>query len=115
MSTQPPLAVLNAMNGQLELYRDRLVIRRRGWLARFIYHSPGDPLTIELQRVTAARLYHPQFLYNGLLSIRFVDDQERVIALVYRAKEYQAALKIKEEIEDHLSRSEMYPLMKEIS
>lgn len=113
MSEQEPLATLHARNGHLLLYPNRLIFRKHGWLSFFANNSLKHELEINLQQVRAVNLFRPQLLVNGMLIITFVDEREHRIFLVYGAEDYEQVLRIKEHIEDRLSRTEIYPLIKE--
>ena len=113
MSQQEPLLTLNGRNGQLELYPHRLVVRKRGWLGVWGSSSSANKLEIELRHIKAVNLFSPQLLLNGVLTITFMDEKEQHIFLIYAPKDYEQAARIKENIEDYLSRTEVYPIIKE--
>jgi hypothetical protein len=102
-TVSPPLNTLRGSNSRLELYADRLVIKRSGWLNTFF----GDEQTIDLADLADVRVFESRFYTRGYLQFIFTDG--KTDGLVFAAKEYRAALDMKAAIEDALAKRQLCP------
>ena len=86
MSTGPlnrqPLKVLPGGNGTLELYPDRLIIRKRGLLSRFGRGISGDCKAVYLRDITGVTFNPGKFQYAGSGCVQFMTSDDSVI-MVY--------------------------------
>lgn len=86
MSTGPlnrqPLKVLHGGNGTLELYPDRLIIRKRGLQSRFTPGVSGDCKAVYLRDITGVTFNPGKFQYVGSGCVQFM-TAENGVTMVY--------------------------------
>lgn len=107
MDTQP-IKVLKGVTGLLELYPDRIVVRKTGWFSRLFASFPGESRTIYLKDLTSIDSYAGQYLLNGMLRFR-LSTGERSLFLVYHTRYEGLAREILSLVHNYTHRHAVYP------
>ena len=92
-----PLKVLYGGNGTLELYPDRLIVRKRGLMSRFKKGSTADCKAVYLRDIIGVTFNPGQFQYLGSGCVRFMTADDGVM-IVYDRKHDTVAHEIVEYI-----------------
>lgn len=66
MSTKP-LKTLNGVNGQIELYPDKVIIRRKGFMAKMTQGFLQGDKTIYISQITGIKVKRGGFVTNGYI------------------------------------------------
>lgn len=90
-----PVRTLSGLNSDVELYPDRVIIRRRDLFSKLLR---GDQ-TIHLGEIAAVHLYECRFEQRGQFRLDRVDRARDPIVLSYPCHQHPAAVAIKETIE----------------
>ncbi len=108
--TGTPIKVLSGVNGQIELYTDRVIIRSKGLLAKLARGLSLEERTICLDQITNVDIYSGSsfFLSNGYLRLTIARQPQKVI-IVFNRKDYALAQQIKDTLEDFISRRRVMP------
>jgi hypothetical protein len=105
-----PLTTFIGVNGVAELYCDRIIIYRKGLLSHLSLTFPGNSRTISLHQLDRITLFPGALLMNGV--IRLITEDEN-IWLFFDPSAYPLALKMKNAVEDLLSRQKVFPDLRE--
>jgi len=71
-----PLLELNGVNGQLELYDDRIIIKRAGALAKLTQGFFKGEKSIYLNQISGIQVKLGSFFTNGYIQIVLMGSQE---------------------------------------
>jgi hypothetical protein len=104
-----PIEALEGVNGDLELYADRVVIRKSGLIAKLTQSFEGNERTIYFHQISGIHFFEGQFLINGYIQLLIDHDPQKTITFVFPRQRYALALRIKERLEDAISRYGVYP------
>lgn len=99
--TEQPAQTLTGLNCEVELYSDRLVIRRNDLFSRLLR---GD-LTVYPGEIAAVHIYECRFEQHGQLRLDLTDRSRDAIVLKYPCQQHMAAAAIKEAVEAALRRA----------
>jgi len=102
-----PLKILRGINGQLEVYPDRLVLRRKWGLSNLGLFQQDK--TIYPHQIEDIRCYEGRFLVNGSLRIILKEGNEHTIYVAFSQQCGRLAREVRDLIEDMISRNEPYP------
>ncbi len=97
-----PLMTLPCIGARLELYRDRVVLQRTGWLARLL-QTPDQ--TIRVNEIKSLRIFQDHPLLNGMLVIRA--GQGRAAYVVYAQNYFRAANNFYLALDDLITRKDV--------
>jgi hypothetical protein len=104
-----PLKVLSGLNGQLEVYPDRLVIRRKwGPLLPFAEQEK----IIYAHEIADINCFEGRFLINGSLRIALKEGDQHTLWFAFSQKQACQAREVKKLIEDFISKNQAYPSYK---
>lgn len=95
MVTQQPTTTLPGIHNDLELFTDRVVIRRKDVYSKFFH---GDR-TVPLSDIASVRLFECRFGDRGQLRLELVNTTEDAIVLDYKCEHHQAAELIRNAIQ----------------
>lgn len=109
-----PLAVLDGVTGQVELYVDRVVIRKKGWFARLVQHFPGKETTLYFHEIKDVNYHGGEFMVEGFIKFVINRQEEQPIIVIYSSKLTPQAAKIKAELDDRISRYRLFPEMRAV-
>jgi len=109
-SQSAPLNTLSCINGIMELYSDRIIVRKRGLISRFLQTFPGDSQTIPLYHLTGIKFYPGVMLANGVIRLMTSNGN---LMLYFTHRSDPQALVMKDAIEDLLSRQHVLPELNE--
>lgn len=101
-----PLKVLSGLNGQLEVYPDRLVIRRK-WGAFLPFTA--QERTIYPHQIADINCFEGRFLINGSLRITLKEGDQHTLWFAFNQQHACEAREVRKLIEDFISRDEPYP------
>jgi hypothetical protein len=99
-----PLRVLEGINSRLELYTDRVIIRRTATMSQLLPQIFGADKTILYDQIDSVRLYTSRFLTAGWIQFLIFGGPNDATSLVCSSKHFKLAHEIKEMIEDSKSR-----------
>lgn len=111
MSTLPqtdvqPLKVLRGLNGQLEVYPDRLVIRRKWGLSNLTLVEQEK--VIYPQQIASIQCFEGRFQMYGTLRITLKEGGEHTLWFAFDQKQACRAREVKKLIEDFVGKNEPY-------
>lgn len=95
-----PLQGLRGVNGQIDVYADRVVIRRYDLLSQLF--RPEQ--CFRFDQITGVRLYESRFMDRGWIELVILGHGDRCVRLVYRCDQHRQAVAVQELIESRLSR-----------
>lgn len=105
-----PLKTAKGIFHELELYPDRLVVRRTDMLSRLF--SPEQ--VIPLKDIVAIYLCPTQFMVSGWMRMAIMGHNHQQVGLSFPLSEEHNLRVIRETIEDLKSREEVVPALKEM-
>jgi hypothetical protein len=109
--SEEPIKTLNGFNGQVELYSDKVIIKRKGFAAKVFYGftNPKGEKTIYLDQITAIQIKQPyftsgymQFTIPGGIESRtgvFDATRDENSVVIQSKQQYEIASEIKNIIE----------------
>lgn len=115
MSTQAhilevqPLKTFNGVNNILELFPDRLIIRRTDTLATYLPGMFSDTRTIDLDDIQAIFLHESKYVYSPWLMFVVQLTNHKHVTVLYDRKHYRQAEELKNAIDDFVSKREPLP------
>jgi len=105
---------LKGVNGQLELYEDRIIIRRKGFLSKMTQGFFKGEKTIYINQITAIQVRPGTLLTNGYIQITvpggleskkgLFDAVEDENTVMFVKKDNELVYQIKAKIEELMSR-----------
>lgn len=98
-----PLKVLAGVNNQLEVYPDKLVIRRKG----FFFGLFGGDQVIPIREVSTVRLFESRFLIDGCLQIVIVGSSQPIVNLSFKCSHHREAQEVCDLIEDLIRKQQV--------
>jgi hypothetical protein len=101
-----PLKVLSGLNGQLEVYPDRLVIHRNWAYAR---QSFAKEETIYANQIAGIDCFEGRFLMNGSLRITLKEGGQHTLWFAFNQEHACEAREVRKLIEEFVSGNEPYP------
>jgi hypothetical protein len=104
-----PLKTLNGANVVVELFADRLIIRRTDTLTTLLPDMFEKARTIDLNDIAAVYLHESKYIYSQWLMMYLQLTNHKHIVLLYSRKEYPQAQAVKNMIDDVISRREPSP------
>lgn len=102
-----PLKVLSGLNGQLEVYPDRLVIRRKWGFYRLPFAE--EEKTIYPNQIASIDCFEGRFLINGSLRITLKEGDQHTLWFAFNQKHACEAREVRKLIEDFVSKNAAYP------
>ncbi len=102
-----PLKVLRGINGQLEVYPDRLVIHRKWGLSNLGLYRQEK--TIYPHQIEHIHCFEGRFLVNGSLRIVLKEGEEHTLYVPFNWQCARQAREVRDMIEDMISKNEPYP------
>jgi uncharacterized membrane-anchored protein len=114
MSTQAPivaapLKTLNALSMVLELFADRIVIRRTDSLTNFLPDMFEGVRTVDLNDIAAVYLHESRYIYSRWLMMFLQLTNHRHITLLYSRADQSQAQTIKNVIDAVISKRQPFP------
>ncbi len=109
-----PLTALKMATGifhDLELYPDRLVVKRKDLLSRIFGHDE----VIYLTEIDKILLYRSQMIVKAWAQLVIITTSHHSIGLSYRLNQLPAVEVIKETVEDYISRRAVMPYLKTLT
>jgi hypothetical protein len=104
-----PIKVLKGINGDMELYNNRVSLRKTGWLSWLLSPFSGTTKTLRLHEITNVH-YAPRAIFqNGFIKLTARDGAN--ILFIYRHRAEPQALEMAEKIEDLASRTHVYAIL----
>lgn len=107
-----PLKVLEGINSRLELYSDRVIIRRTDTLSQLLPQFFGEDKIILFDQIENVRLHTSRFLAAAWINLFIAAGPKNSTGLACRSKHLKLAHEIKEMLEDFKSRQEVVPYLK---
>ena len=108
------LMELKGINGQLELYEDKVIIKRKGGLAKITQGFTKGDKTIYLNQISAIDLKLGGNLVNGYIQFVLPGGNEKTKgafqatqdenSIMFRKKDNELVIKMKEKIEESNNR-----------
>jgi hypothetical protein len=102
-----PLKVLSGLNGQLEVYPDRLVIRRKWGLSRLPFAEQEK--TIYPHQIADINCFEGRFLINGSLRITLKEGNQHTLWFAFNQKHACEAREVRKLIDDFISKNAPHP------
>jgi len=102
-----PLKILHGLNGTLEVYRNRLVIRRKWGLSRLPFTE--QERVIYPHQVAEIECFEGRFLINGSLRITLKEGDQHTLWFAFDRNHACDAREVRELIEDFISKHTPYP------
>lgn len=121
----PVLMTLNGVNGQLELHEDKVVIKRKGLLAKMSQGLFKGDKSIYLKQISGIQVKHGTSITNGYIQFTISGGSESTKGLVsasrdensvlFRKKDNETVDKIKAKIEELQQRAAAGAVVQEVS
>jgi len=104
-----PLKTFTGADKVLELYPDRLIVRRTDAMAKILPSMYVDTQTIDLKDIREVYLLDSKYAYSRWLMfvLHFVDHKH--LTILYDRKNFSQAQDIKKAIDDFISKREPFP------
>jgi hypothetical protein len=109
-----PIKILNGVNGQLELYQDRVTIKRKGILSKLTEGFFQGDKTIFIRQITSIKIKQAGLLTNGFIQFSLAGNIEQKRGLLtqthdentvfFKRKQNDLVREIKEIIEEAMGR-----------
>jgi hypothetical protein len=115
MSTQnrvlesKPLQTLTGANSVLEVFEDRLIIRRTDPLATFLPDMFHDVRIIDLDDIVAIYLHDSRYSYSHWMMLILQLTNHKHVSLLYDRKDHVKAEAIKHLIDEAIGRRQAVP------
>lgn len=93
-----PLQSLRGVNGQIDVYADRVVIRRYDLLSQLFCPEQS----FRYDQITGVRLYESRFMEKGWIELVIIGHSDRCVRLVYRCDQHRQAVAVQQLIESRL-------------
>jgi hypothetical protein len=107
-----PLKVLEGVTNTLELYPDRITVRRKDAIGKLLPSLFGGDVTIFLRDITDVRVYSSRLLARSWIQVVVIAKNGESIGFACKSNQYQCAHAIKDMIEDLRSREQVAPHFK---
>lgn len=105
-----PLKTAKGIFHELELYPDRLVVRRTDMLSRLF----NPEKVIPLKDIVAIYLCPAQFMVSGWMQMAIMGHNHQHVGISFPMSEEHKLRAMRETIEDLRSREEVVPALKEM-
>ena len=90
-----PIKVLRGINGNLDLYQDRLVLRKSGFFSRLMHNFRGEEKTVDLDAVTGIRFQPDHYRLFSSGSIRVLNNGGTLFIAYNRRYTHRAEMIVK--------------------
>jgi hypothetical protein len=107
-----PLKVLEGVTNTLELYPDRITVKRKDAISKLLPSLFGGDVTIFLRDISDVRVYSSRLLVRSWIQVVIIGKDNQSVGFACKSNQYQCAHTIKDMIEDLRSREQVVPHLK---